>query len=153
MKAILPSTPAFWHGTNNSPQLIGYPSQFPDVSMVNWHTGVPNARFRVLELLVRNCGTGDKMVHTNVASAAQGTNSDRNTNQLFAQAFVTPTGGKRVLLVNEEDSPIRVSISGAAGGEEIWVDQITGSKQPAARTLPHDSFSINGLGVAVVRLK
>ncbi len=134
-------------------QLIGYPSQFPDVSMVNWHTGVPNARFRVLELLVRNCGTGDKIVHTNVASAAQGTNSDRNTNQLFAQAFVTPTGGKRVLLVNEEDSPIRVSISGAAGGEEIWVDQITGSKQPAARTLPHDSLSINGLGVAVVRLK
>ncbi len=26
-------------------QLVGYPTQFPDVSMVNWNTGNPNARY------------------------------------------------------------------------------------------------------------
>ncbi len=34
-------------------QLVGYPTQYPSVSMVNWQTGKPNARFRVLELLKR----------------------------------------------------------------------------------------------------
>ncbi|MGC8551248.1 MAG: GH39 family glycosyl hydrolase [Phycisphaerae bacterium] len=131
-------------------QLIGYPSQFPSVSMIHWTTGAPNARFRVLELLVRNCGPGDKMVHTNVAIVAH---NGRKASQLFAQAFVTPAGAKRVLLVNMGDSPSRVSIAGAAGAQEMWVDQITGSKQPGARTLPHDAFSIGGLGVAVIKLK
>ncbi len=43
-------------------QLVGYPTQFPSVSMVDWNTGAPNARFRVLELLKNNFGPGDKLV-------------------------------------------------------------------------------------------
>jgi hypothetical protein len=37
-------------------QLVGYPTQFPSVSMVDWTTGAPNARFRVLQLLKNNFG-------------------------------------------------------------------------------------------------
>jgi len=32
-------------------QLVGYPTQFPSVSMVDWNTGKPNARLWVLRLL------------------------------------------------------------------------------------------------------
>ena len=32
-------------------QPVGYPTQFPSVTMVDWKTGEANARFRVLELL------------------------------------------------------------------------------------------------------
>ncbi len=35
-------------------QLVGYPTQFPSVSMVDWDTGAPNARYRVLQLLKDN---------------------------------------------------------------------------------------------------
>ena len=45
-------------------QLVGYPSQFPDVSMMNWENGKPNARFWVLKLLKNNFGPGDKLVST-----------------------------------------------------------------------------------------
>ena len=45
-------------------QLVGYPTQFPSVSMVDWDTGQPNARFWVLKLLRDNFGPGDKLVET-----------------------------------------------------------------------------------------
>ena len=39
-------------------QLVGYPSQFPDVSMMNWENGNPNARYWILKLLKDNFGPG-----------------------------------------------------------------------------------------------
>ena len=45
-------------------QLVGYPTQFPDVSMVNWKNGNPNARYWILKLLIDNFGKGDKLVAT-----------------------------------------------------------------------------------------
>ena len=35
-------------------QLVGYPTQFPSVSMMDWNNGKPNARFWVLKLIVFN---------------------------------------------------------------------------------------------------
>ena len=43
-------------------QLVGFPSQFPSVSMVDWKDGQPNARFWVLKLLHDNFAAGDKLV-------------------------------------------------------------------------------------------
>jgi hypothetical protein len=45
-------------------QLVGYPSQFPSVSMVDWNTGAPNARFRVLELLIKHFRPGGQLFNT-----------------------------------------------------------------------------------------
>jgi hypothetical protein len=39
-------------------QLVGYPTQFPSVSMINWTNGKPNARFRVLKLIKDNIAPG-----------------------------------------------------------------------------------------------
>ena len=45
-------------------QLVGYPTQFPSVSMVDWTNGKPNPRYWVLKLLKDNFGPGDKLVDT-----------------------------------------------------------------------------------------
>jgi hypothetical protein len=120
-------------------QLVGYPSQFPSVSMVNWTTGVPNARFRVLELLHENFSPGDHIVATKV-----------RIHTVFAQAFVTPTGVRRLLLINESDHSIRLNLPEARGALEQWVDQRTAGRKPSQRNLSSDGVLLGGLGVAVV---
>ena len=47
-------------------QLVGYPTQFPSVTMIDWKTGEPNARYWVLKLLHDNLGPGDKLMDTRV---------------------------------------------------------------------------------------
>ena len=123
-------------------QLIGYPSQFPSVSMVNWTTGAPNARFRVLELLHDNFMPGDTIVH-----------STTNVSGIYAQGFVTPTGSRKILLVNKLNSPALITIPTAVGAHEEWVDQVTADKRPALRTLHSQQFHLGGLGVAVITLR
>jgi hypothetical protein len=48
-------------------QLLGYPTQFPSVTMLDWNTGAPNARFRVLELLKSSFLAGGKIVASNTS--------------------------------------------------------------------------------------
>ncbi len=122
-------------------QLIGYPSQFPSVSMVNWQTGVPNARFRVLELLHDNFRPGDEIVRS--------TTSNPN---VYVQGFVTPNGARKVLLVNKRNRPVAISLSHAAGGTEEWVDEVTASSRPSYHTLKSDVVQLGGLAVSVVTL-
>ena len=65
----------------SSSQLVGYPTQFPSVTMLNWKTGQPNSRYRVLKLLRDNFGPGDQLVETNLSSP-----------HVIAQAFITADG-------------------------------------------------------------
>ena len=73
-------------------QLVGYPSQFPSVSMMNFKTGQPNARYWVLKLIKDNFHPGDKIVDTTSSPS-----------DVAVQGFVTPQG-KKVLLVNKSNS-------------------------------------------------
>ena len=79
-------------------QLVGYPTQFPDVSMVNWNTGKPNARYWTLKLLKDNFGPGNKLVNTNVNNA-----------DIIAQAFITPAG-KKILLINPRNKESKINL-------------------------------------------
>ena len=128
-------------------QLVGYPTQFPSVSMVDWNTGKANARTWVLKLLHENFGPGDKLVEIESNDAAP--SSDW---YLYSMAVVTPQGKHRVLLVNKRDRPCEVTIAGAAGGQEEYVDQNTGLKPPASAKLEGDKVTLNGFSVAVVTL-
>jgi hypothetical protein len=123
-------------------QLVGYPSQFPSVSMVNWNTGQPNARFWTLKLLRDNFGPGDKLVHT-----------ETSIPYVYVQAFATPNGGHKLLLANERNRPFEITIPGAAGGTEGYVDHTTGERPPASAHLSSDGLTLRGFGVAVVTLK
>lgn len=121
-------------------QLVGYPTQFPSVSMVDWETGGPNARFRVLELLKNNFRTGDKIVKT-VA----------NSGDIYALAMIGSNGERKLLLVNKRDREIPVALPGRATRVQ-YVDQTTKGGAPASQTPNSETVTLGGLAVAVVTL-
>ena len=123
-------------------QLIGYPTQYPSVSMVNWHTGVPNARFRVLELLVRNFGPGDKLCKAVVRRP------NRLMPGIFARGFITSGGKRKILLVNKADASVEVSLPGRPTVVYV-VDGKTGSGQPAAMHPKNGLIRLGAWTVAV----
>jgi hypothetical protein len=86
-------------------QLVGYPSQFPSVSMVDWTNGKPNARFTVLQLLKNNFGPGEDLVDTTIKSNGSLAESDA----VDAQAFVRD-GHRKLLLINERNREVAVEL-------------------------------------------
>ncbi|MFN7999088.1 MAG: glycosyl hydrolase family 39 [Bryobacteraceae bacterium] len=120
-------------------QLVGYPTQFPSVSMVDWNTGAPNARFRVLELIHKHFGPGDQLVETSIADP-----------YIYAQAFRTRAGKREVLLVNKRDHAVTVPLTGSATFE--YIDQGTAGS-PAATVEAKDALSLNGYAVGVLTLQ
>jgi len=121
-------------------QLVGYPTQFPSVSMVDWNTGAPNARFRVLELLKNNFGPGDKVVKAENAGA-----------YIYALAFIKPNGERKLLLVNKRDREFELTLPGRAAAVQ-YVDQTTKGDPPVTKALNSDKIALRGFGVAVVTL-
>ena len=79
-------------------QLVGYPTQFPSVSMMNYNTAQPNPRFWVLKLLHDNFGPGDKLVETTERSK-----------DIDVQAFVT-LKGKKLLVINKRSTATQVDL-------------------------------------------
>ena len=128
-------------------QLVGFPTQFPSVSMVDWNDGKPNARFWVLKLLHDNFGPGDKLVEMEPFSPSAATHP-----YVYSLAMVTHDGRHRVLLVNKRDRAFDVSVAGASGGLLDYVDQTTAFNPPTSARLTSDSFKLSGYSVAVVTL-
>lgn len=120
-------------------QLVGFPTQYPSVSMVDWNDGRPNARFWVLKLLHDNFNVGDKLVQI-----------ESNQPYVYSLALVTRDGRKRVLLVNKRNRMFDVTIAGAAGGRLDYVDQTTGFQPPATMRLSSDIVKLGGYSVAVI---
>src|SRR5262249_53662312 len=83
-------------------QLVGYPTQFPSVSMVDWEKGDPNARFRILQLLKSRFGPGDKVVAVSDAPF-----------YAYAQGFATKDGKRRGLPVNQRGQTAEARRPGA----------------------------------------
>ena len=109
-------------------QLIGYPTQFPSVSMMNWTNNKPNARFWALKLIKDNFHAGDQLMVTRVEGAASGA--------IVAQAFVTP-GGHKLLLANKRNRAIDLTLPDSAGTTAVTVDLESGDS-PARRIQPAD---------------
>jgi len=126
-------------------QLVGYPTQFPSVSLVEWEKGTPNPRYRVLELLKGRIGPGDKVVDMQADDGSL-------PSHVYAQGFVKPDGRRRLLLVNRRDRAASLAVSGAAGGEVEYVDQTTGFGPAGSLRLQSDTVTLDGLAVAVVTL-
>jgi hypothetical protein len=122
-------------------QLVGYPTQFPSVSMVNWNTGAPNARFRVLELLKANFHSGDKLSEVKTG-----------TPYVYGLGFTDNNGTHKLLLVNKRDREFNLALpSGLA--EVEYVDQTTKENPPAKQHLDGSRLTLRGLAVAVVSSK
>lgn len=122
-------------------QLVGYPTQFPSVSLLDWNTGLPNARYRVLELLHKNFGPGDRPVKVSYKSS-----------DVFVAAYVSGTGEKKILLVNKRNHDAVVQLAGLSGATEEDVDVRTGGGTIASRRLNADQVSLGPFAVSVVTL-
>ncbi|HLY17013.1 MAG TPA: hypothetical protein VKR61_07300 [Bryobacteraceae bacterium] len=117
-------------------QLVGYPTQFPSVTMLDWSSGAPNARFRVLELLHKHFGPGDTLMETSIASP-----------YIYAQAYRTSAGKREVLLISKRDRPMSITLPQAGTWE--YVDQTTGGGAPVSAPVK-GSLTLNGLAVGAV---
>ena len=122
-------------------QLLGYPTQFPSVTMLDPNTGKPNARYWVLKLLLDNFGPGDRLVQTKNSSPF-----------FFAQGFVVQDGSRKLLLINKRNNSMQVTLPGATGGRIEQVDQETGSNAPEKQNLKSEKVTLRGLSVSVVTL-
>ena len=122
-------------------QLVGYPTQYPSVSMVNWITGKPNARFRVLELLKHNFGPGDVLVST------RGTDPD-----VAAQAYRT-VAGRKLLLINKRNAVVGVNLPAEASGARMdVVDPSTGENPAQSSTVSGTQVTLAPFAVAVISM-
>jgi hypothetical protein len=125
-------------------ELIDYPGQFAGATLVDWVTGKPNARYWVVKLLRDNFGPGDALVQTS------------NPSQSFsAQAFVTPKGERKLLLVNKRDHEVTLTLAipSDANSKMEYVDQTTGYGPPAPLALTGSLVTLRSQAVAVITLK
>jgi hypothetical protein len=91
-------------------QFVGFPSQFPSVSMMDWTTNKPNARFWALKLIKDAFHPGDKLVETSI-----------NSGDVAAQAFITPSG-RALLLANKRNKAVRIELPDAPQAIALTVD-------------------------------
>jgi len=128
-------------------ELIDSPGIVAASTLADWETGKPNARYRVTKLLRDNFGPGDRLVRPPSYNVLQPDPAP----QIYAQAFISPRGEQRILLVNKRDAAFELTVPGAAGGDIQQVDQTTDGPVTRQRVTA-DQLNLPGLAVAVVTL-
>ena len=119
-------------------QLIGYPTQFPSVSMMDWQNNRPNARFWALKLLKDSFHSGDKLVETEV-----------NSPDVAAQACVTPTG-RKLVVVNKRDRAVEIAVPDADRASALTVDAETGDGPARSVKAANGKLQLEPFAVTVV---
>ncbi|MEP7144129.1 MAG: glycosyl hydrolase family 39 [Ferruginibacter sp.] len=123
-------------------QLVGYPSQFPSVSMMNWTNGNPNARYWVLKLLKDNFGPGDVLVQTDVEGERR--------EDVSMQAFKTGRGNK-ILIINKRNKNINITFPDSFKEIKLnIVDISTGDNEPMSLSVNSKKIELKPYAVAVV---
>jgi len=126
----------------SSSQLVGYPTQFPTVSMLDWQTGKANARYSVLQLLHEKFRLGDHCVTTEAKSSS-----------VLAQAFVAADGKRKILLINKRDRSLRIMIPGSRKGSESHVDIKTSNGISVPVQIQSEELELGPFSVAVLELR
>lgn len=85
-------------------EFVGYPGMIPGVSLLDWHTGAPNPRYRALALLLRHFRPGDRLVST--VTGASGMPDPR----VHAQGFITSDGARKLLVINKSSTSLSVAL-------------------------------------------
>jgi hypothetical protein len=124
-------------------QLVGYPTQFPDVSMMNWENGHPNARYWVLRLVKENFGPGDTLVNTSVKGKG---------GHVVAQGISTKQG-RKLLLINKHNTETLVQLPAKTNNAVVKVVDVVTRENPAAQTkVSGSTITLKPFAVAVVEL-
>lgn len=106
-------------------EFVGYPGVIPGVSLLDWETGQPNARYWVTKLLLDNFGPGDSLVSTESSALAP-------DSVLHARGFVTEAGQRKLLLVNKFPRELTIELGSGETGIMSYVDTSTGSEPPTS---------------------
>jgi hypothetical protein len=123
-------------------QLIGYPTQYPSVSLMNYNTSEPNARFWVLKLLKDNFGPGDRLMETT-----------EHNSDLAIQAFITEKG-KKLLVINKRDKVQEVALPANIEATSVsFVAPSTGDGQPGTGQVQNNQLHLEPFEVAVVEVR
>lgn len=121
-------------------QLMGSPGNFPTTSLLDWESGKPTARYRVLDLMIENFGPGDRIVES--TTSAEG---------LFTQAVKTLDGERKVLLVNKSFGALDLDLpSESKGGRVDIMDVETQGGPWRSEKLRHDGLQLPAFGIAVL---
>lgn len=123
-------------------QLVGYPTQFPSVTMMDWKDGKPNARYWVLKLIHDNFHSGDTLLATSSESS-----------DFAAQAFGTPTG-RKILIINKRNRGIEVALPGGLQIRELsTVDEASGEGPARTSTPASGTLDLAPFAVVVAKLR
>jgi hypothetical protein len=124
-------------------QLVGYPSQFPSVSMIDYNNGKPNARYWVLKLIKDNFHPGDKL--------AAGPEQIFGAPDVEIQGFITPEA-KKVLFVNKTNTEKTIKLAAdLANGATQTVDEETGDDAPRAGKADGNELKLAPFAVTVLQ--
>jgi hypothetical protein len=123
-------------------QLVGYPTQYPSVTLIDWKNGKPTARFEVLKLIKDNFGPGDTLVATSLKNI--------DGADLSAQAFQT-THGKRLLLLNKRNKPVEIALpADAVRATALAVDEKSGEGPARSAAINGSKLTLDPFAVTVV---
>ncbi len=130
-------------------QMVGYPTQYPSVSMVIWNNGGGNSRYFVLRMLIEHFGLKNGARSVDLVDTT-------STGLTFGQGFVINENGRetlKILVVNKSATQQSFTIDGVKGQTMMYVDIGTGPyNKPVTTTLQSDSFLLQGHGVGVIVL-
>jgi hypothetical protein len=120
-------------------QLLGYPSQYPSVSLLDWNDGFPNPRYRVLQLLMKNCHLGDTLV------ASRAIYPD-----IYSMPFLNRNGQRKLMLVNKSPVDKTVMLPGINGGTEEHVDVLSLNAPAVIDPIDSAMITLRGFSVMIV---
>ncbi|MDI1334927.1 MAG: hypothetical protein PSU94_01985 [Lacunisphaera sp.] len=106
-------------------QLVGFPTQYPSVTMIDWKTGEPNARYWSLKLLRDNFAPGDKLIATP---------RKEKYPDVIAQAFAT-SRGRKLLLINKRDHVSTIRLGEPVAG--ISIESVNPTTGPGIARVEH----------------
>jgi hypothetical protein len=110
--------------------------------MMDWTNGKPNARYWVLKLIKDSFHPGDKLAETKLS---------QDTSDVSAQAFITPSG-RKLLLVNKRNREVDVTLPhGTSEVTLATVDEATADGP--ARNSEHEgtALRISPFSVTVIK--
>jgi hypothetical protein len=125
-------------------QLVGFPTQFPDVSMVNYENNKPNARFWVLKLIKDNIKAGSTLVKSTI--------DENNGGDIVAQGF-TDQGSRKVLLLNKRNKTIQIKLPVEFKGAKVnTIDETSGDAAAIESELSGETVEMKPFAVKLIVL-
>ncbi|HEX4267661.1 MAG TPA: hypothetical protein VHY36_07230 [Steroidobacteraceae bacterium] len=117
------------------------------LTMLTPGVGAPNVRYKAARLLMSEFPPGSKVVDSYTGIGYWG-----NPPPIYVQAFISPDGKRRVLLVNEQDAPYSVVIPGAKGARIHDIGDGSEDAPYEERLAASDTITLRGLDVAVLTI-